>query len=597
MMHSHTTHTPINFKQSIAHTSTLSRIGVIAIICLLTTGCPPAKPPRPATNSTTVTPKSKASSSLCVESFNRIVGIVQPDRLGIDGDPKNAIVLLNEWLLTCAPKTKIALDQAPLKDQFLQDEFWADAINRLDQSQYDLKDVRHMRDAYLFRRIGSKLALQSETDLKRINGFFDYVCTNISLDPNLMQTTPHTAYESLLWGWGSPADRAWVFLAILQQMKIEGLICQFPDLTIKAYDHPYLLIAVPLENNIYLFDPFLGLPLPHGLDSTDPQSDWKQATWADFSNTQQFWKQYQSRSLKHPLETPQAENRQFLAFGTSSAWSQRMYEFESLLRGEQVCTLFSPILDVPGQTTLIAEGIQARLKKNLSSTPLPDLNGIWTYPESMINRFDNPTPEQQANIDVRMKPFFTESIIVRESTSQNTDTQGDVHKDLSYTYSQSRQLKYFQARLAQLQQDNNESISSFVKISLKKPDSKSELENYLQFIMAQDAGYWLGLCQYENEEYEVAANSLKRYLDKYGAQGRWFQSALINYAQSLAATGNYDDAIKFAGNATANSPQLMQISYLVNFWKQKAGQLEAPTQPLADPDTSITPAPISTPEQ
>jgi TolA-binding protein len=51
---------------------------------------------------------------------------------------------------------------------------------------------------------------------------------------------------------------------------------------------------------------------------------------------------------------------------------------------------------------------------------------------------------------------------------------------------------------------------------------------------AEAATYWLGLCVFEQGEFELAADWLQRYLDRYGRQGRWSPSAQALLDQALA---------------------------------------------------------------
>ncbi len=547
---------------------------VVLMSLLIFSGCP-AKPVETpvAPSATKSTKKLGASSAICVDSFERAVGVVQPESLGLDTDPNTAIALLNEWVTYCAPDVHIEVGLKEVEEKYLTSPVWDIAKSRLGNQLYDNRDVQYMRDAYLFRRIGEKLAKQADNDLARVNGFFDYVCTNIALDPSLTGTTPHTAFESLLWGLGSPADRAWVFLGMLRQMKFPGVIFTFDMVPLQAYGQPYLLVGVPIGDQVYLYDPMLGMPLPTGVRAEDGLS-WKQATWSEF-NSGHFWDNYEKINLANALTATKPGDVKAWLFGTSSGWSVRMQEFESFLRGDQVVTLFDPLVDIQGKTSLIAQGLPQRVRVGLPEGTLPDFAGVWTYPEEMINSFTDPSEQQKQMIALRMRPFQTASTILTASTSQRTGSEDGQHQDIVYDYSKTEQLKYYQARLSQLLQKYEYTIPAFMKLSLNVPQAVATPEQVVQMIIAQDSSYWLGLSQFESEYYPVAADSLRRYLDQYGREGRWFQPALINYCKALAASGDKAKALEYINRVTLESPQVQEALYLLKCWQTESTPTES----------------------
>ena len=557
--------------------------GLACIALLFLSGCPQTPPPAPTGSSTTK--KTSTNSAICVDSFERAVGIVQPTNLGVDADPKTAIALINEWVTYCAPADKLDVGLAVVKEKYLSDPVWDNAKSRLENDLFDLRDVRYLRDAYLMRQIGEKLARQADNDRARVNGFFDYVCTNMALDPSLTGSTPHTGFESLLWGLGSPADRVWVFLGILQQMKIEAVVLTFDSVQLQAYQCPYLLVGVPINDQVYLYDPLIGLPLPNQVELPDA-SAWGQATWAEFKSDE-FWKSYEQGKLAHALLNVKAADAKAWLYGSSSSWSARMQEFESLLRGDQVASLFDPLVDIQGKTSLIAQGLPQRVRAGLPEGTLPEFAGVWTYPEMMINASTNPTPEQQQQIAVRMQPFQTASLIIKSSTSQQTGSEDGQHQENKMEHTATSELKYYSARMGQLQQNFSECIPAYVKLSLNVPQTMKTRDDVIRMIMAQDANYWLGLSQFESEDYAIAADSLRRYLDQFGRQGRWFQPALINYCKALAAGGKQKEAVDFISQVTLDSPQIQEAVYLMRRWTP-AGDVkkEAAAEPASEKPTT-----------
>jgi hypothetical protein len=145
--------------------------------------------------------------------------------------------------------------------------------------QFTLLDAHHLDQSFLLRDVARSLPVSGRAPLDRAGAAFAWVVRQVRLQDGLFRpdqkALPKDRFVpalppqfALRRGWGTPLDRALVFLALLNQMeepgKVAGCLVCFPG---KEGELPELWacgVAVEEEGktNLYLFDPRLGLPLP-----------------------------------------------------------------------------------------------------------------------------------------------------------------------------------------------------------------------------------------------------------------------------------------------------------------------------------------------
>ncbi len=99
-------------------------------------------------------------------------------------------------------------------------------------------------------------------------------CRNIQIEADWPDRTPQFPWETLLFGRGTAAERAWVFILLLRQLDIDaamlaidaapakqGLGTSVPSQKGEQPLRPWC-VGVLVEGEVYLFDPLLGLPVP-----------------------------------------------------------------------------------------------------------------------------------------------------------------------------------------------------------------------------------------------------------------------------------------------------------------------------------------------
>ncbi len=173
-------------------------------------------------------------------------------------------------------------------------------LARLEDSNWSLRDARHIEDCMMYYTIASRVAGTGE-DLEKVRRVFDWVVRQIQLVPaGSMRTAdlPHVyarPYDILLRGMATEAEgfwaeRAWLFMALCRQLGIDtGLVTYSRSNTLKPTATKYgadseadsaliglrsgpkppvvWICAALIDDKAYLFDARLGLEVP-GPDGT-----------------------------------------------------------------------------------------------------------------------------------------------------------------------------------------------------------------------------------------------------------------------------------------------------------------------------------------
>src|SRR5262249_27066575 len=103
------------------------------------------------------------------------------------------------------------------------------------------------------------------TELEKVTAVFGHVIRAVGLVPSPLKDLPLTPYEVYLLGKGTALDRAWIFVNVLRQLKIDAVLLA-PRLGVEAVPavvgaQPFL-VGVLLDGQVYLFDPLAGVPIP-----------------------------------------------------------------------------------------------------------------------------------------------------------------------------------------------------------------------------------------------------------------------------------------------------------------------------------------------
>jgi hypothetical protein len=145
-------------------------------------------------------------------------------------------------------------------------------IDEVNSSTFTLLDAHYLEGCFLLREIARSLPLQGLSPLQQAEYCFGWVMRHVFLENGRDELLPPPYV--LRRGQGNAAERAWVFLALLQQVgalsgsssSLKGCLIALP--VKNGHPRPWLagvLLAKSAESEqpaIYLFEPRLGLPVP-----------------------------------------------------------------------------------------------------------------------------------------------------------------------------------------------------------------------------------------------------------------------------------------------------------------------------------------------
>jgi hypothetical protein len=234
---------------------------------------------------------------------------------------KNAILSLEPFHGRPELKTE-PLSEPELKalsDWARLNEFDRPEVVRPELSATSL-DPHYLAEALLLRDAGRSLALDQHSPLKRASLVFDWVCRQVYLQEPLLPPVP--VWYILQRGSGSGLERAYVFLAFLRQIGLDGCLIgpagaadQLSYHADPAVGKPtfatFWAVGARIGAEIYLFDPRSGraYPGPKGQEVAtlrQAQSDdallgeWKALQPAPAALKSDDWKQAEL-SLALPL--------------------------------------------------------------------------------------------------------------------------------------------------------------------------------------------------------------------------------------------------------------------------------------------------------
>jgi hypothetical protein len=141
-------------------------------------------------------------------------------------------------------------------------------VEGLNQQTFTTVDAEYLTECFLLRDAMRSLELEGLPPLERAEQAFAWVCRQVYLSDK-KDLPPGTPWWVLQAGSGSGYDRAYVFLAALQQLGLDGCFIGPPELETSHWlgrsSAPTIAaIGVRVGGDIFLFDPWLGAPVQRG---------------------------------------------------------------------------------------------------------------------------------------------------------------------------------------------------------------------------------------------------------------------------------------------------------------------------------------------
>ena len=540
------------------------RLPLLLGVCFLSflfmvPGCKKPAPPT-AKNANSGNSSQKSESEQvdpdCNSFIDNSMSMLEPDRLGISAELPQAMWLLNQWTFKCGSfdsKPPVVTDsQKPFLKKYLSEA----QLAKMDLTRFTDLDGRFIRDAQLFNGMMKAAIKGQDSDVKRSTAAFYYCMNNIALITNEKNVLPLSPYGICILGSGSPEQRAWIYINVLRQLQIDAVL--FRPVTPSPFK---LLVGVLIDQNIYLFDPVLGLPIPAAEQPADSILIQNPATLDSVLKSPDILKNFYGEAAKNRFSADELKAAQVLIMGRSCEWSARMRQLEDSLSRKQTFVLFRNLDALEGDPGFIAH-IQSIGKGILKDSEIK----VSEFPDQQIAENKALTGEK-AKIIKNMKLAFGAPVpFDAKARVQRPDGNFDVK------WGQPTR-KLLKTRTQQLLGDQKAAIQSYVTTRLEAgfpTDLNVPQETRLMhLIAAQQAAYFLALGQYLQGEDASASKSLGDYLRLYGRvdPGRSL-AAVYLMAISDAKAGKLSSAILSASETKVPEALQPALPYLEKRWRE-----------------------------
>jgi transglutaminase-like putative cysteine protease len=417
----------------------------------------------------------------------------------------------------------------------LRDGLFADWEGR------QLAEAVWMRDVAQWAR-GSAT---SDADVAAV--LFDWVVRNIDLDPADAPRVVFHPWQALVYGHGSAADRAWVFIELCRQQRIDAVVVR-PKLDDASAAAPQL-VGVLVGDQIQLYDPQLGLPLAG-------QGD-QRATLAELAENDALLRQLDVEGqFTYPLTAEQLGKLEAFIAASPLQLARRSKLLEDALEGEE----FVRLTTTP-----------AALSERLARHPQFVQVSLWTVPFERIAAENSIDQESRLNAAAEFAPLAERPLLWKARVLHfqgNKDVRAEQRND----------------PLAESRQGHMDALKLYQDRSVRPSNAElSKLEPAKRTVYAASkaaASYWLGLLSYDLGNLEVALSWLGDRTLEADPDGRWANGARYNLARTHEAMGHLEDAARLLGSDPADAPQ--RHGNLVRARRLTAAAAEKPAEQPAD---------------
>ena len=393
-------------------------------------------------------------------------------------------------------------------------------------------DVAALRDRRWLADIAAHARGDAVDDLDVAVNLFRWTVRSLALvsDPPQTPTTAASGSrwfmpgEVLLAGRGSAAQRAWIFLELLRQAGIDGVMLGTGDAAAGAVRG--WIPAVISGGEAYLFEPAYGLPVPG--PGGEGVATARQAA-ADPAILQGL--SFPDR----PYAVQSADVGGLTALVCADPWtlSRRMQLLEEHLAGARSIDL-----------SVDASGLAARAAAALPGDGAADRVGLWEFPwEVLVRRRDDAATVQAAIT----RELAVMSIAFEQSADggRNGGRSARIVRPL-----QAARLREFRgdlegpdgAKAAYLAA--RPAAATIAAAVAQAAPGQADSMRRLYERMKEDATYWLGLLTLAERDYETAVDYLDRMTLQAAPDGPWVDAARTNLAQAFMEMGRTEEAIK-----------------------------------------------------
>ena len=232
------------------------RMSLAFVFGVVASGCGDKKSTRPGATRAALDAKSDHQQDW---EDATLVFTLPPDQDPADSFPR-AVKRLNQ-VLGGAP-APVDWKPDPMLDSLPRDLVTNPRFSDFGAAKFGDPDVAALREVALMRAISATVAGQDTTDRVGLaQRLFDWTTRNIQLAPGAAEESrrPYLPWHTLLLGKGTALERSWVFTLLARQRNLEVVLLSIAG---RGKSKSRLLPALFWDQELYLFDSELGLPLP-----------------------------------------------------------------------------------------------------------------------------------------------------------------------------------------------------------------------------------------------------------------------------------------------------------------------------------------------
>jgi tetratricopeptide (TPR) repeat protein len=361
---------------------------------------------------------------------------------------------------------------------------------RTDDLFIQTSDVYYLIQSIWLRDISNWARGDKQETLERVKNLFDWTICNIAVrsqtSSNQMIFPIQLPWQSVLLGSASELDRAWVFVELLRQQRIDAVMLAVEDE--KNVGETIIWgVGVLLDGEIYVFVPEYGTPIPTKdgltLSENGTLNCEKIATLSQILNDDSLLRQLDvSGTKKFPITSEQLKKTTLFLVASPETVSMRMKVLEEDLSGSANMILYLNINE------------QRKLLSNANSTANAKV-AIWRHP--FRAKFDQ---------------LFKYQIIGKYLDIFRTTNP--ISKRRSFPLWSGRIL-YFKGEITgqngamTCYQDARIAEREMIELRANPEFRKDKTISQILQLTTNQAVFWLGIASFERNSIESAKDSMK----------------------------------------------------------------------------------------
>jgi hypothetical protein len=480
---------------------------------------------------------------------------------------------------------------------------------KVDQLEFPRTDSFALREAVWLRDVSNWARGDAVDELDQAKRLFDWTVRNIQIDPapTIVLQEP---WETLLLGRGTPTDRAWLFILLARQQRIDAALVALTNPVDPAARRvrPWA-VAVLSQGQLYLFDANLGLPIPaaNGIQRGPAgELEIHPATLAEVADDESLLKQLHAGSEhRYPVQSTDVQRVVILLEASPTYLAKRMKLVENQLVGdEQVVLTTDP---------------SAQAERFKACSHVIDVR-LWEVPYRTIGQERELGAERDKWREVQMFPFnipFDVSPVARARSREGINglewgtVQGrEAAQEAERAAREAGQANDGQApiwapalrraRLLHIKGElTGEKAAGFYYTKARIPDrdlNAPQVPPQAKKVLTwakTNASYWLGLIAAHQGSSEAAVDWLKTRTLEAIPNGPWTSGARYNLGRVYEAQGQIDKAVE-SYRLNSGAPD-RHGNLLRALWLQPPGSTESPesTESTEEPATEPAESPES----